>query len=307
MNDQSSLFRHREALRLSTAAGRPAALLVGAGLLRECGVGPLADWQTLLHCVADALDVPLDAGLSNTAPTLAWDCLMARCAAKHHEAAWKCELRARAIVCGLVRDCEHALQNGASAELAGRWLTRIGQWNLKAVVNLNFTPLPLCAADSSPTTEDHVHRYMNGSTPVWCMHGSAADAAHLRLGVIRYASLMRDFEKWRGAYRGLLGDATMLDRQRPLATPGVHFVADVFESPIVIAGCGLKHAEWTLWWLLASKARNEAQHKTCASRFVTADRLNPSLRAMLSSVHCETVQVSTHADVWTAVDFMLRR
>jgi hypothetical protein len=186
-------------------------------------------------------------------------------------------------------------------------LRLIDQWNLKAVVNLNFTPLPLCADDTSPKIEEHVHRYMNGTTPVWCMHGSAADADHLRLGVIRYASLMRDFEKWRGEYREVLGDAAMLDRQRPRATPGVHFVADFFESPIVIAGCGLRHAEWTLWWLLASKARNEAQHKTCASRFVTADKLDPSLRAMLSSVHCETVQVATHADVWMAVDFMLRR
>jgi hypothetical protein len=137
------------------------------------------------------------------------------------------------------------------------------------------------------------------------MHGSRAKSDGLRLGVVRYSALIRDFTDWRDQYSALRAGSLFLDPSRKDVKPRHRFVADVMESPLLIAGCGLRHAEWTLWWLLASKARNEARHESCPSAYITADAIDDAHRLALEGLHCKVIQVSCHADVWSMLEFLM--
>jgi hypothetical protein len=302
-----SVYSYRQQLQKSAFNGRTASVLVGSGALRQCGAGIYADWTTILTCAADHLGVECDPTLMASHPTIAWEVLMRKAAKARGLQANECEREARSFVGSLVSECEQQLEHNKNLSAAEPLFTFIERRKPRSVMTLNFTPAPFCPTAVTPVSMDGVVEYTSHDRPIWCVHGSRMDPDGLRLGVVRYSALIREFTDWRDQYSALRAGSRSLDPSRKGVESRHRFVADVMESPLLIAGCGLRHAEWTLWWLLASKARNEARHASCSSAYITADALDDAHRLALEGLHCRVIQVSCHADVWSMLEFLMDR
>jgi hypothetical protein len=301
------VYSYRQQLQQSAFNGRVASVLVGSGALRQCGAGIYADWTTILNCTADYLGVECDPTLMASHPTIAWEVLMRKAAKARDVQANECEEKARNFVGSLVKECEQQLERNRNSIAAESLFTFIERRMPRSVMTLNFTPAPFCPTATSPLSTDDVVEYSVQSCPIWCMHGSRAKSDGLRLGVVRYSALINSFTTWRNEYSMHRAGAPCLDQKREGVNAHHRFVADVMESPLLIAGCGLRQAEWTLWWLLASKARNEARHESCPSAYITADALDDAQRLALEGLHCNVIQVPCHADVWSMLEFLMER
>lgn len=304
---QSSAWQYRELLRQSSQKQREASVLVGSGALRECGGGTFADWESILHFTADYLGVKHEPQLASSQPTIAWETLLRQAARVRDQQASACEADARRFVSGLIKEGDRQIDSRLSGGEGTALRSLIDRRNPRSVITLNFTPMPFCPLDCKPASTGDIVEYRSKDRSVWCLHGSHADPDQLRLGIVRYAALVAKFADWRNEYRMHLGDQLTLDVRDPQLCPQHRFVADVLESPLLIAGCGLRSAEWTLWWLLASKARNEARRDSCPSAFITADKVDDSQRLALEGLHCKTITVPHHSDVWSTLDFLLER
>jgi hypothetical protein len=58
-------------------------LVLGSGLLHQCGLGKTADWTRMLRRVANELRVPFDKHAAEEFPTLYWDTLIHRARVAH--------------------------------------------------------------------------------------------------------------------------------------------------------------------------------------------------------------------------------
>jgi hypothetical protein len=305
--NRTNIHSYREQLRKSFAEGREASILVGSGALRQCGAGIYADWTTILRCTADFLKVDCNPELASSHPTVAWEVIVRLAAKATGTQANQREREARAFVGNLMEECERQVQMNQKSTAALSLGTFIQRRNPRSIITLNFTPVPFCSEAAAPVSVDHLVEYSSHDRPVWCLHGSRVDPDGLRLGVVRYSALISDFAEWRNQYSCLRSGELILDPNRAGVEPVHRFVSDVMESPLLIVGCGLSHAEWTLWWLLASKARNEARHETCPSAIVTADPVNESQRLALEGLHCKIIQASCHEETWSILEFLMER
>lgn len=294
MSATISLRRAHNLLQKSTRSGRPPVLVVGSGLLHHCHFGPFADWTRLMREVARELGIKADLELAEQHPTLFWESLMAQAARKHRKTAATHEERARKHVQSLVRDASARLRGHALADLAARA-------GLKSIVTLNFT--------AEPFTNGRRGRFPRGPVPhleidgriIWCPHGNERNARTICLGARTYARLIDRFETLREEYKAGRHAAGRTRRGKKKAEQP-NFVQHILESPLIFAGCGLQSAEWTLWWLLATKARNEARQPACPSIYIAGRQVACLHARALQAMNCTVLQVDGHDAVWKAVE-----
>ncbi len=307
MTHFADIWSYREQLRKSASDDREASLLVGSGVLHQCRAGIYANWEAILRCTAEHLEVMCEPEVAASHPTVAWETLMRRAAKARNLQANQCEDIARKFVAGLVAECESQISRTIGCSNAADIATFVARRRPRSIVTLNFTPVPFCTAKSTPVSKGAVIEYQADGRSVWCLHGSHADPDRLRLGVVRYSALIGEFAEWRNQYHSLRKKELKLDVMREGVEPRHRFVADILESPLLVVGCGLRSAEWTLWWLLASKARNEALHNSCPSAFITADAIDEGQRLALEGLHCKVIRVPSHGDAWSALEFLMER
>ena len=284
-------------LSQSIETGRKPVLVVGSGILREIGFGPFSDWSILLHEVASCLRVPFNADLAKQSPTLLWEAMLAAVARRDQQAAYRGEAPALAVVAELIQrassridpSCFHFPHSSAT---------------LQSIVSLNFTAVPFLSPSHEPLEAAPFPNFDTGDLRVWCPHGHHAAEGSILLSLRKYAQFNGKLESWREEYHALRGGAPRMPRSAK-TLPQHHFIADVLESPLIFAGCGLKSAEWTLWWLLATKARNEAKHSTCPSIFITADEVDAVRSAALTALNCVILQVEHHTEVWARLNALI--
>ena len=298
MSEAMSVDDACRAIRGSVNARRPGVLVVGSGLLRQLGFGPFADWSTLMHEIACELGVPYDEKLSRHQPTLHWEAILAKAARMHGEPAFKIEERAQRHVQSLVQVAERRLDDEAYRSLAKS--TRV-----RSVVTLNFTAAPFVGGGDGRLVDSRVPYVELDNRVVWCPHGNARRPETIGLGVRKYVRMLRLLEDLRGSYKMALRESVRKQPPKEVAREP-NFMEHVLGSPLVFAGCGLHHAEWTLWWLLANKTRNEARHATSPSIYLAGKPVDDELSSALESMNCKVVEVRGHPAVWEAVTMALK-
>jgi hypothetical protein len=284
------------ALRESMSRRRKPVLVLGSGVLDECGYGRFADWTRLLEEVANRSNLSFDEAFAREHPTLFWESMLVQAAKRDGLQANQTEAR-------LLRFVRELLEGRDAKCDATSFVTLQASESFRSIVALNFTTAPILntRALSAPEALTPFPSFAGTKCRVWCPHGNHRIPASMRLGARKYSRLTADLEQWRAEYHQARSGGSAMIESEDLGM-GVRFIADVLESPLVFAGCGLRHAEWTIWWLLATKARNEARFQTCPSVFVTADPLPSAQRAALESLNCRVLKTSSHSEVWAFVN-----
>lgn len=284
----------------SAQGGRRPVLIVGSGILSQSGYGPLADWTALLRAVATQHDLPFDDAFASEQPTMFWESMLVFAAKRD-------QLQANQVEARLLRTVGQLLETQDGKCAYEPFRTLIGSEFFQAIVALNFTVAPLLdsAAKGVRASVAPFPNFDGPNCKVWCPHGHHSLAASMRLGARRYSLLAGTFEHLRAQYHqdrraGRVGRANGSSDEG--VDPGVQFISDVLDSPLVFAGCGLRAAEWTVWWLIATKARNEARYSSCPSVFVTADVVPAAQRAALESMNCRVLKTKDYSEVWAFVD-----
>jgi hypothetical protein len=285
-------------MRESIANGRPPVLVVGSGILHEVNFGPFADWSVLMHEIAHQKRAAFDPTLSRDFPTLCWEAMLVALARRN-----------RTIASDEERKCLRAIAEvveRASSRIDG---SRFSSWQseglLRSIVSLNFTAVPFLEHEVRPTGSSPFPFFGAVNSRIWCPHGHFNRPESIRMSARKYSGLCALLEEWRGDYQAARKQNLKMPRLKNTPTQ-LHFIADVLESPLIFAGCGLHSAEWTLWWLLATKARNEARQPSCPSVYVTANDLDASRHAALRGLNCCVVKVSQHSEVWDRVESLVR-
>lgn len=286
-------------VRDSILAGRPPVLVYGSGMLREVNFGPFCDWSVLLHEVAHQMRVPFDEELARGYPTLYWEAMLAAAARKNQVAAYIGERNALRIVAGII-------ERASSQVDCPRFQLLQASARIQSAISLNFTGAPLLQpAHDSPHPTRIPNQIGTCGTRIWFPHGHYSNPISILLSARKYAQLTARLEKWRRDYQQVRDGAPRIART-PETPAELLFTADVLESPLLFAGCGLHSSEWTLWWLLATKARNEAKHATCPSVYITADEVDAPRAAALRGLNCCVLKVSSHSEVWDRVESLTR-
>jgi hypothetical protein len=285
-------------MRESIHDGRRPVLVVGSGLLRQVNFGPFADWSVLLHEVAHWGRVPLDAAFARDFPTLCWEAMLVALARRNRATPQSEELKCLPIISDVVDRASSRIET-----------SRFSAWQteglLQSIISLNFTSVPFMSHTAKPTGTSPFPFFGSANARVWCPHGHFGTPRSIRLSSRKYTHLCSELEEWRGRYKKECAGKRMMPRKRGTHAE-LHFIADVLESPLIFAGCGLHSAEWTLWWLLATKARNEARQPACPSVYVTANELDTSHHAALRGLNCCVLKVSEHSEVWDRVESLVR-
>jgi hypothetical protein len=304
-DNQSIAAELRDRLFTSAESGRKPVLVIGSGALHQSGYGRLADWTALLKEVAALHDLPFDGSFASEQPTMFWESMLVFGAKRDQLQANQMEARLLRTVGDLLQT-----QDGRCDYNSFRHLQESSFF--QSIVALNFTVAPILnlASGGVRASLGPFPSFEGPNCRVWCPHGHFSVVASMRLGARRYNSLTYNLEDSRAQYHRARAGRSTLSRAGEFE-PDIHFVADVLESPLVFAGCGLRSAEWTVWWLIATKARNEARHPTCPSVFVTADPLPAAQHAALESMNCRVLKTRDYAEVWAFVDeiasYKLRR
>ena len=278
------------ALQNLVTKDRKPVLVVGSGILRQCNFGPFADWTTLLHEVAHRLRVPFNALLAREHPTLYWESMLVAVAARVNQAPHKQEPRCLEAV-------REVVKSASERTSCGRLGSLLRSENLKSIVSLNFTACPLSACTPKEAKGEKILSVDADGKTIWLPHGHYSHPSSIRMGARHYAKLAASLENSRREYqkrRRLNERCSEMDQ----------FICHILESPLIFAGCGLRHPEWTLWWLLATKARNEARHETCKSLYLTADDVPAEQRAALEGLNCSVVSFPSYDALWvTLIEF----
>ena len=278
------------------AERRRPVLIAGSGLLHQCNFGPFADWTNLLHEVAHRLRVPFDELHARAYPTLFWESMLVDAASATGIASHKHEPQCLSTVCEVIRRASQRTVCKRFRELAE-------SRRLHAIINLNFTAVPLTEFSIGPSqlAEGEIVHFQSDVCTIWCPHGHYSRKRSICISVRKYAALLGKLENLRREYHKHRKQHP--DKTNTSACPaGVGLMRAVFEHPLVFAGCGLSHSEWTVWWLLATKARNQARHSTVPSIFVTATDIPPDQDRALERLHCQVKRVETHSAVWDTAE-----
>jgi hypothetical protein len=295
----SELRKVQDEIQRSARAGMKPVLVFGSGLLRHLNFGPLADWTCLLHEVASQLRIPHDERMAKSFPTLYWERILVEAASRSRTQASECESRARRHICEIIGRATDRLEVDDLGALALHP-------HIRSIITLNFTPVPFAPAQGWKLRRGPIPSLTNGDHTIWCPHGHYDEPKSIRLGARQYGLLIGDLERRRKAYRQTVRIHSSR-RSANNALPERDFVTDVLTCPLIFAGCGLQAAEWTLWWLLATKSRDSARQARCDSVYVTADEVDPSLVRMLTSMRCRILRTSSREEVWSTVSTLIPR
>lgn len=285
------------------SARKPPVAVFGSGLLQACDIGETGDWASLIEQVIGELGLPFRGSLAERFPTIYWESQLARAARRQKKKASEFEADMQRYVAGLVKTAVDGCTRRSPISLDNAR-------HLKAIVTLNFTGFPFVSTDERPEGTVPFPHFKVGQRSLWCIHGERHQPRTIRLGVRKYSQLATDLEKWRCEHAALR-HTKRPRRKLPASDRHLEFIADVLEHPLVFAGCGLRDAEWTLWWLLATKARHVARHNACPSIFITtrapgSESVETLLRdELLGELNCKVVAVNRHEQVWQVAGKLL--
>lgn len=281
-----SIAQAGESLQRSHEQGRTAVFVFGSGLLKHCRFGPFADWATLMHEIASELGADFDSELATGHPTLLFENLLVKAVQNKGGAAHTHEETARKHVATIVRAAASRIMDHELRKL-------LDSTSCRSIVTLNYTAAPFVQDGEGTLFDDKVPSIETPSGKrVWCPHGNERSPTTIRLGVRGYSRTISQLECLRENYQKARRERTAGDQS---------FMHDVLDSPLVFAGCGLHEAEWTFWWLLASKARNSAKHDAARNIYITARDLNATKSRLLEAMGCDVLRVESHARVWETV------
>jgi hypothetical protein len=302
-----------EHLKAQSRAQRPPLLVVGSGLLSQTGYTSIASWAGLLEELYGAIapnEPRIPGHLMGLSPTTSWELLvqvLARAGKAVDANSDEPERRAQRKLAELVgKGAEHDRPN-ASAEIApGIPVNALLSPRLAGIVSLNFTREPFGdALGRVSITEKERSRSVPSADGlnVYFPHGDIGRPDSLALGLRQYASRLKRWEDLRrkccGAERGGSG------RREPLPIEDRKtFIHHALTSPMIFAGCGLSEVESTLWWLLATRARNCARSVPLSqplAYFLTAAPLSLELQTKLEFTRCKPIHFRQHTDVWLFV------
>jgi hypothetical protein len=146
-----------------------------------------------------------------------------------------------------------------------------------------------------------------GAATVWFPHGHESKPESIVLGAHAYGARL---ESMREAFR--LHAARQSRRKGPALDS---FVGVALERPLLFLGLSLSREEWTLWWLLAQRARYRklrgaapAFAVVCRPRRDDAQGLaeHASLARAADVVGLQLLEVDAHAEGWARVREALR-
>jgi hypothetical protein len=109
-----------------------------------------------------------------------------------------------------------------------------------------------------------------GTTTVWFPHGHCSDPRSIVLGARAYGARLSALQAAFNAHAKLASPRPA--RRRP------SWVATTLERPLLFVGLSLTREEWTIWWLLAQRARYLARRPRAERppAFVFARRPSPT-------------------------------
>jgi len=271
-------------------------LVLGSGLLHECGLGKSADWTRMLRSVASELRVPFDKHAAEEFPTLYWDALIHSARVAHPK-----QFSSNKAVESAARQAVKAFvgkppQRPTRPNLG----TDLLKADVLAVISLNFTLVPFGDAKSTPIRSGNQVGGLNiCSKCVWFPHGHLDRLDSLTLGTRAYSNVLRLMEMERG---------TAHASRKPDGPKSVSMLNDCLQAPLIFAGCGLRDVEWTMYWLLATRLRaSSVDARACESWFVT-DRVPSASRiALLKAVGCHVLYEPCHTRYWDQLLEVLRK
>ncbi len=301
-------------LKAETDAHRPPLLVLGSGLLAQTGYHSVASWTGLLERLLETVapnEASIPRHLIGLSPTTTWELIVqrfARASKVRAAVSDKPELAAQRALAALVRSGLQRDRSTSRGEIApGIPVESLLSSRLAGVVSLNFTPEPFATALQSARlgAKKERSRKVRGceGLEVFFPHGDIESPDSLALGLRQYASRLKRWEDLRrkccGAERGGSG------RRKPLPIEDREtFIHHALTSPMIFAGCGLSEVESTLWWLLATRARNCARSVPLSqplAYFLTAEPLSLELQTKLGFTRCKPIHFRQHTDVWTFV------
>ncbi len=237
------------------------------------------DWLELLRGVADDFGLPRAAThIARDVPgqtTLLWDSMLTELASERKSPSsraahkWEDELR-RAVA-------ERLADDRATERFARPFVRSFLKLGWEDVVTFNFDSVLLSErARPGPRAEGAAARASmaasaSGAT-VWFPHGHMTEPRSIVLGARAYGARV-------SAMRSAFDDHARVTPPRP-STRLATWVGTVLERPLLFTGLSLTREEWTIWWLLAQRARFLAR-RPAAERppaFVFARRPAPAER-----------------------------
>lgn len=212
------------------------------------------DWLELLRGVA------ADFGLSRAATlieadvpgqtTLLWDSMLTELAAERRDPTsraahkWEDELR-RAVA-------ERLADDRATDRAAKPFVRSFLKLGWDDVVTFNFDSVLLGertrpeARATGPAARASIAAAASGGT-IWFPHGHMTDPRSIVLGARAYGARV-------SAMGAAFDEHARVTPPRP-STRLPTWVATVLERPLLFCGLSLTREEWTIWWLLAQRAR----------------------------------------------------
>jgi hypothetical protein len=305
-------------LKAETDAHRPPLLVLGSGLLAQTGYHSVSSWTGLLERLLETVapnEAPIPRHLIGLSPTTTWELIVqrfARASKVRAAASGKPELAAQRALAALVRSGLQRDRSTTRDEIApGIPVTSLLSSRLAGVVSLNFTPEPFATALQSARLgpKKERSRKVRGceGLEVFFPHGDIESPASLALGLRKYAERVERWEDLRQL--ACEAERKASGRRSPLAIrERTTFIHHALASPIIFAGCGLREVESTLWWLLATRARNCAQSVPLTqplAYYLTAEPLSLTVEIQLEFTRCKPLHFREHTDVWTFVSDLI--
>ncbi|MBL9025522.1 MAG: SIR2 family protein [Myxococcales bacterium] len=237
------------------------------------------DWLEILRGVASDFGLSRAAGHIETdvpgQTTLLWDSMLTELAAERvsptsraaHK--WEDELR-RAVA-------ERLADDRATTRVSRPFVRSFFKLGWEDVLTFNFdsvllpdTARPAQRLDGGGARASLAARA--GNTTVWFPHGHHADPRSIVLGARAYGARV-------AAMQAAFDEHARVPSPRPTERlPS--WVATVLERPLLFVGLSLTREEWTIWWLLAQRARFLARRPPAERppAFVFARRPAPAER-----------------------------
>lgn len=277
----------RDLSKLREQQVRPV-LVLGSGLLHQTGFGRAADWTALLKHTARSLKVRFNLKAAQEFPTLYWDALVREArdlSPRKFQSNREAEDAAQRAVKEFV---ERSLPDSSRRSDLG---ARLLKSEVFSIVSLNFT--------LGPFMPQRCHRIRSsnqllgvdvGRKRVWLPHGWCASSQSLRLGVRAYRLVLQSMEEERR-----FAKASEAGR----GAKHCSMLKDCLKAPIVFAGCGLRDVEWTMYWLLATKARAATSASPSHKSWFLTDKKLPTARiALLKALDCHVIREPCHTEYW---------
>ncbi len=210
------------------------------------------DWPALLDGVAAEFACAPHAAQRLAIPgqtTLLWDAMVTELTARHGlkgPAAHGWERKLRRSVARRLRedDSTVALARPFVEAFLGRGYADVMSFNFDNVLlPEGASPKPRVRGKSTRASLAATR----GTTTLWYPHGHLVDPDSIVLGAHAYGSRIAAMQAAFDAHA-----------RRPVPRPSTNldtWVATMLERPLLFIGLSLTREEWTLWWLLAQRAR----------------------------------------------------